>query len=100
MIKSKEINETTDNPHVSQILKFSLVGSISTLVAAGLEHDLECNSELRVEERVEKWIDGGVEVSKPLQKDGMDTVVCGIEMQYIYVYCARLLADREMPKCC
>ena len=71
MIKSKEINETTDNPHVSQILKFTLdlVDSISTLVAAALEHDLECHFELRVEERVEKWIDGGVEVSKPLQKD-------------------------------
>ena len=43
---------------------------ISNSVATTLEHDLECHSELRVKERVEKWIDGGVEVSKPLQKRG------------------------------
>ena len=86
MIKSKEINETTDNPHVSQILKFTLdlVDSISTLVAAGLEHDLECNSELRVKERVEKWIDGGVEVSKPLQKGAKSMYV----QSHFYVLCS------------
>ena len=60
----------------------TLVG-ISTLVAAALEHDLECHSELRVEERVEKWIDGGVEVSKPLQKDGLNVV-----QSHLYVLCS------------
>ena len=62
--------------------------SNSALAAARLEHDLECHSELRVEVCVEKRIDRGVEVSKPLQKGAKSMYsTCSL----ISMYCARFV---------